>query len=136
MDFYKPKTVLDLGTGSGNLELTFAKKVEKRGIKNVQLKNQDILDLSKITELGKFERFIIDKLTSLPHLENMQHVTKFDAKRLLRVFKKQGYKVNKFTTLNTFSFLFPTKFLSSLLQKIELKLAFPFGNLILAVFEV
>ena len=203
LDLYKPKTVLDLGTGSGNLELTFAKKMEKivgidyndealafleselkkRGINNVKLINQNILDLTKITELGKFdmifiidvlehletssvdnlianfkkllnhngkivvitpnyggfwpfvERVIIDKLTSLPHLENMQHITKFDSKKLLKAFGKHGYKLCKFSTFNTFSFLFPTKFLSALLQNLELKLAFPFGNLILSVFE-
>lgn len=204
LDLYKPKTVLDLGTGSGNLEMTFAQKVEKivgidyndeaiiflkselgkRGIKNVKLINQDILDLAKTNDLGKFdmifiidvlehleaksldnliagfrkllnskgkiiivtpnyggfwpfvERFIIDKFTSLPHLENMQHVTKFNFKRLSEIFKKHGYKLSKLTTFNTFSFLFPTKFLSRLLNNFELKLSSPFGNLILAVFEL
>jgi 2-polyprenyl-3-methyl-5-hydroxy-6-metoxy-1,4-benzoquinol methylase len=203
LDLYKPKKALDLGTGSGNLELTFAKKLEKivgidyndeaiaflkselkkREIKNVELINWNILDLDKITDLGKFdmifiidvlehleadsldnliinfkkrlnfkgkiiivtpnygglwpfiERMIIDKFTSLPHLENMQHVTKFNTQRLFRIFKKHGYKLDKLTTFNTFSFIFPTKFLSALLQKVELKLALPFGNLILAVFE-
>jgi len=204
LDLYKPKTILDLGTGSGNLEITFAKKVkkivgidyndeaiiflkselEKRGIKNVKLINQDILDLDRIKGLGKFdmifiidvlehleaksldnlisvfrkllnhkgkivivtpnyggfwpfiERFIIDKFTSLPHLENMQHVTKFNTKNLSGIFEKHGYRLIKLTTFNTFSFLFPTKFLSRLLNDFELKLSSSFGNLILAVFEV
>ena len=204
LDLYKPKTVLDLGTGSGNFELLFAKRIEKivgvdynqealvflecelkkRKIKNVKLINQNIVDLEKEKELGKFdmifiidvlehlkgipvdnlitnfkkwlniggkivvvtpnyggfwpfiERFIIDKFTSLPHLEDIQHVTKFNSKKLIYIFKKHGYQLCKINTFNTFSFLFPTKFLSTLVLNLELKLVLPFGNLILSVFEL
>ena len=204
LNLYQPQTVLDLGTGSGNLELNFAGKVKKivgvdyhdealiflsaelkkRKIKNVSLINQNILELSGEKNLGKFdmifiidvlehletksidnlianfkkwlnlqgkivvitpnyggfwpflERIIIDKLTSLPHLGKMQHVTEFNSQKLLKVFGKHDYKLCRLTTFNTFSFLFPTKFLTRLLNNFELKLSSSFGNLILAVFEV
>src|SRR3990172_5352003 len=58
------------------------------------------------------ERYIIDKFTHLPHLEKMQHVTRYDKDVLSRAFRKHGYKLAKYSTFNTFSYLFPGKYLS------------------------
>ncbi|SRR5258708_1828299 len=200
---YKTKTLLDLGTGSGNLELTYSSKLDrilgvdyndealkflqsqlsKRKIKNVKLVYQNILDVAIISKLGKFDMIIMvdviehleatsgkklissfkklltpegkiviitpnysslwpametfmDKFTSIPHLDGMQHVTKFTPSLLEETFKKNGnYKMVEFTTFNSFAFLFPWKVLSKMLTKLEFALRFPFGNLLVGVFE-
>jgi len=81
------------------------------------------------------EKVIIDKFTNFPHLENMQHITKYGPENLIGVFKKNGFRVAKITTFNTFSYLVPSKDISAKLCALELKLTLPFGNLILGVFE-
>ena len=202
VDMYQPRTVLDLGSGSGNFEITFAKKINKitavdyneeaisflrselkrRVIKNVELVNQDILDLSQIKKLGKFDMIIlvdviehlqakpalklikgfkdvlnakgkvvvitpnyrsfwplieksIDVFTSIPHLENMQHITKYHPGKLRDIFQSSGYHTIGFATFNGISFLFPSKKLSTFICKLELSFGFPYGNLMGSVFE-
>lgn len=198
---YKPKSVLDLGTGSGNFELTFAKKLEKivgvdynddalkflskelkkRKIKNVKLVYRDILNAPEIIKLGKFDAIImidviehlkpkpalklisnfknlltpngimiiitpnyrslwpiieklLDKFTGIPHLENMQHIMKFDVNSLRSTFLKYNYRPLEYYTFNTISYLLPSTKLSSLLCKLETSFTLPFGNLIAYVF--
>jgi 2-polyprenyl-3-methyl-5-hydroxy-6-metoxy-1,4-benzoquinol methylase len=203
INLYKPKTVLDLGAGSGNFEITFAKRVKKvtavdynkeavsflksqlkkLSLKNVKLINQDILKLSKVKNLGKFDMILmvdalehlpykptlkliesfknilnkngkvviitpnyrgfwplieklIDTFTNIPHLENMQHITKYNPEKLKKIFQQKGFRPIKFMTFNNISFLIPNKNLSSAICKIELSLAFPYGNLLEYVFEL
>ncbi len=204
LELYKPEKVLDLGTGSGNFELLFSKRLKnivgvdyndealkflkaelnKKGIRNVRLVNNDIADVWKMPNLGIFdmvilvdviehldidtgeklilklrkflrpkgkiiiitpnyggfwpviERYVIDKLTHLPNLENMQHVTKYDKSVLSNVFERYGYKQVKYSTFNTISYILPGRNLSEFVCKLELALALPFGNLLLCVFEI
>src|SRR5260221_1636863 len=198
LDLYGTKTLLDLGTGSGNLELTFSSKLNKivgvdyndealkflksqltkRKIKNVKLVQADILNPSKLSKLGKFDMVIMvdviehleakkgteliksfkkllnkngkvviitpnysslwpliesfmDRFTpGIPHLDGVQHVTKFNEENLRKIFKKNGgYKMVKSSTFNSFAYLIPGKKISECLTKLELDLALPFGNL-------
>ena len=203
IDLYKPKTVLDLGAGSGNFEFAFAKKLKKitavdyneeaigflmtelkrRAIKNVELVNQDILNLSKLKKLGRFDMIVlvdaiehlqakaaleliksfkgmlneggkvvvitpnyrsfwplieksIDIFTSIPHLENMQHITKYHPGKLKDIFRNNNFDTIKSATFNGISFLFPGKKLSTFICGLELGLGLPFGNLMEYVFEL
>lgn len=97
---YKIETLLDLGTGSGNLELTFAKKLNKilgvdyngealeflkhqlakRKIENVKLVYQNILDVPKIVKLGKFDMIIM--------VDVIEHLEAKSGKKLIASFKK------------------------------------------------
>jgi len=63
-------------------------------------------------------------------------VTRYDKDVLSRAFRKHGYKLAKYSTFNTFSYLFPGKYLSEFACKQELKYKLPFGNLLLCVFEI
>jgi 2-polyprenyl-3-methyl-5-hydroxy-6-metoxy-1,4-benzoquinol methylase len=202
LDRYHPKTVLDLGTGSGNFELTFAnhvqkivgvdynddalafleKELKKQKIKNVQLIKRDITTLSGANGIGKFDMIImidvlehikiesgekliksfrkfltphgkvvivtpnygglwpviekgIDRFTKIPNLEDMQHVAKFDFGSLPLLFEKHGFNTIYGRTFNTFSYLMPGKKLASALCTLEQSIAFPYGNLLLFVFE-
>ena len=86
LDTYRPKSVLDLGTGSGNFELNFSTKVNtivgidyndealaflsseltRKKITNVKLINQDIAKLSTLS-IGKFDLIlIVDVLEHIP----------------------------------------------------------------------
>lgn len=78
IDFYRPQTALDLGTGSGNFELNFSSRLKsivgidynhdalaflsselkRKKITNVKLINQDIADLFKLP-LGKFDLILM-----------------------------------------------------------------------------
>ena len=203
LDAYKPKTILDLGTGSGNFELAFAKKLtkivgvdyynealvflskelKKRKIKNVKLVKEDILNVRKITKLGKFDAIImvdviehlkakpafkliasfkkvlnpdgkiiiitpnyksawqiienlLDRFTGIPHLENMQHILKFDPVSLRNTFLKYKYAPLAHYTFNTISFLAPNKELSSALCNFETSFPFPYGSLLAYVFKL
>ena len=79
---------------------------------------------------------LIDKFTTIPHLENMQHITKFNYFTLKNTFEKNGYRAIRASSFNTISFFFPDKQVSSTSSSIELALALPFGNLLVSVFEV
>lgn len=79
---------------------------------------------------------IIDRFTSIPHLEDIQHINKMNPFLLQKSFQAHEFKALRISTFNTLSFLFPGKFLSSIVCNIELKLALPFGSLIMGVFEV
>jgi len=78
----------------------------------------------------------IDAFTQIPHLEDMQHITKFTPANLKQMFISEGFRQVNFSTFNNFSFMFPSKILSSYFCGLELKMAFPWGNLIEAVFEI
>lgn len=198
----RPQRVLDLGTGSGNFELNFHKRVrkitgidyndeainflkdklKKEKINNVKLKVCDIRNISKIKNLGKFDLIILtdviehlrikevveltgdlkkllipggkvcvitpnykslwsilektlDKLAIVPHFESQQHLSKFYKDNLEKIFVKGNFKPIFYRTFNLFSWLFIPSKLSSFLVKIEMTLAFSFGNLILYLFE-
>lgn len=201
LDFYQPRSVLDLGTGSGNFELNFSSRLKnivgidynddalaflsselkKKQITNVKLVNQDITNLTK-THLGKFNLVLmvdvlehiatnsisklvanirnslvlrgklivitpnyaglwpmveklVDRFTSLPDLEGVQHVINFDKKLLNHVFCQNSFKPVRSGTFNTFSYLIPSKYFSSRLCELEMKVSLLWGNLIYAVFE-
>ncbi len=88
LDTYKPETMLDLGTGSGNFELLFAHQLKKivgvdyndealifleseltkNQIQNVQLVNQNILEIDKLERLGAFDMIIL--IDVIEHLDS------------------------------------------------------------------
>lgn len=200
---YSPQNVLDLGTGSGNFELEFAKKLKnitgidyneeaseflekelkRREIKNVKVVTKDFAQSPDLSKFGKFDMIIlidvlehieinsvknlvnnfkkslnkkgkvvivtpnysglwpileksIDRFTNIPHLENMQHITKFNESILDKVFRDNGFKKIYGTTFNTFSYFLPSKQLSKYFVKWELSSHLSFGNLLLGVFGI
>lgn len=94
--FTKNQRVLDLGTGSGNFELEFAKKVSeivgvdyniealeflrqklKDGrIENVKLILQDIRNLNKLKKMGRFDAVIM--------VDVIEHVSKLDGEKVAK----------------------------------------------------
>lgn len=98
--FTQEDKILNLGTGSGNFELAFAKKVkkivgidynhqailflstqlEKRGIKNVKLITSDIRELQKLSNLGKFNHILI--------IDTLEHIEENEADKLIKLLKK------------------------------------------------
>lgn len=103
----KAKEVLDLGTGSGNFELEFAKglnkivgvdyndeairflksKLKENAITNVELKVCDIRKISKIKNVGKFDLIIL--MDIIEHLE-IAEVNKL-VRNIKRFLKKEGF---------------------------------------------
>ncbi len=77
----------------------------------------------------------VDRFTSIPHLEDIQHITKFDKALLHDLFAANGFATRKISTFNTFSYIAPVRSLSTWAAKKEVSLALPFGNLLLGVFE-
>lgn len=97
---YRPKTILDLGAGSGNLELTFASQVKKiiavdynddavrflkRQIKanhltNVIAKQSDLADTKSIQKLGTFDLIIM--------VDVLEHLELPVSEKLITAFKK------------------------------------------------
>jgi 2-polyprenyl-3-methyl-5-hydroxy-6-metoxy-1,4-benzoquinol methylase len=193
---------LDLGAGSGNLEFTFASKVNKilavdyndsavdflkKKLKDLQIKNvgvklADLSDTKKIAAMGKFDLIImvdvlehlelevsnkliktikkmltkngivviitpnyggpwpliekfVDRFTPIPDLGQCQHISHFNADNILTPFTKHGFKSRLLKTFNTFAFIFPSRAISTLLTKTELRMPFLKGNLLLAVFQ-
>ena len=96
----KPKRVLDLGTGSGNFEFKFHKKLKeivgvdyndeaiaflkselkRKRVNNVKLINWDIRKINKLTRIGKFDLIII--------VDVIEHLTAFEAGKLISSLKK------------------------------------------------
>lgn len=198
----KDKILLDLGTGSGNLELHFHDKVgkiigvdyndeallylqstlTKEKIRNIDLIQADIRKLKKVNTIPKadyitmidviehlyekdvrklvrelsnylkkggkviiitpnyhsiwpfIERFL-ERLNLVPRFTNAQHLSKMDRRFLNKLFSKNGFRCNNFTTFNTISFLAPSRKISGFLCSMEYLLKFPYGNLILAVYS-
>lgn len=108
LPFTKEDEVLNLGTGSGNFELSFAKEVKKivgidynskailflnnqlkkRGIKNVKLVTADIKSLQKLNNLGKFNYILI--------IDTLEHVRINEADKViifLKTFLKPKGKI-------------------------------------------
>lgn len=97
---YQPKSVLDLGAGSGNLEFTFAskvkkivavdynddavdflkKKVKQLKIKNVTVQQANLSDSKKIAALGKFDLIIM--------VDVLEHLELRVSDKLISTFKK------------------------------------------------
>lgn len=100
LDINDSISVLDLGTGSGNFELIFGKKVKgitavdyhkealnflksklgENGIKNVKLVHSDIRELNKITTLGKYDLIIL--------IDVIEHIRIYEAYDVIKYFKK------------------------------------------------
>lgn len=202
LNLNKNTSVMDLGPGSGNFELTFWKKVKNilavdynneaisfltkqlslRHIKNVKTLIADIRDLYKRKDVEKYDyivladviehirvseaqkvvsqlrnflnkdgkvmvitpnykstwfflEWILDKITLLPKF-NHQHLAKFYKGNLTRMFVKQGYRVDKISSFNLFSFLVPNKKMAKLLAELEISLSLPFGNLLVGIFAL
>ncbi len=97
---YRPQTILDLGAGSGNLELTFAhqvkkitavdynddavhflkKKLKESQIKNVTVKQANLSDSEKIAALGSFDFIIM--------VDVLEHLELAVSNKLISAFKK------------------------------------------------
>lgn len=100
LPFQKTNTLLDLGTGSGNLELTVAKYVHKivgvdyndealaflhkqlnkKNIHNVFLVESDIRDLKQIRTTDRFDYIIM--------IDTIEHIAIKEAEMLVRKMKK------------------------------------------------
>lgn len=98
--FNKKIAVLDLGTGSGNFEIFYSKKVKKitgvdyhkealfflkeklkqKKINNVKLINKDIRSLSKIKKIGKYDLVVI--------MDTIEHINIKEANKLIKFLKK------------------------------------------------
>lgn len=92
--------ILDLGTGSGNFELKFAgrvgeivgvdynneaitflaEKLRERKITNVRLVNEDIKNIAKIPNLGKFEVIVM--------VDVIEHLEKNEAEKIVNYLRK------------------------------------------------
>lgn len=201
LDLNKNTSVMDLGTGSGNFELAFWKKVKnilavdyndeaisfltgqlsQRHIKNIHTLVTDIRELNKSKDVGKYDfiiltdviehirisearevisqlkkflnnngkivvitpnckspwiilEWILDKTAILPKF-NQQHLAKYHKGNLSQMFLNQGYKMDKISSFNLFSFLIPNKELSRVLTNLEISLSLPFGNLLIGIFH-
>ncbi len=97
---YQPQTILDLGAGSGNLELTFAsqvkkitavdyndeavsflkKQLKKNQISNVRVKQSDLADTKTLESLGWFDLIIM--------VDVLEHLELSVSEKLLSTFKK------------------------------------------------
>jgi 2-polyprenyl-3-methyl-5-hydroxy-6-metoxy-1,4-benzoquinol methylase len=97
---YHPETILDLGAGSGNLELAFAskvkqitavdyndeavdflkKKIKTHKIKNVVVKQSDLSETKLIQSLGKFDLIIM--------VDVLEHLELGVSSKLIGTFKK------------------------------------------------
>lgn len=202
LKFTHAKRVLDLGTGSGNFELKFAKKLKhitgvdynnealtflkkqlnQNNISNVKLVYSDIRNISEKNITGKFDLIIsvdviehirlsegnilikklkkflkpdgyiclitpnyksswpaIEKMFDLfhlsPHMDNEQHVAKFNNGNINKFIKKNGYNLIYLKSFNFFFFIPVNKYISSIICKLELTLKLPFGNLIVCLFQ-
>lgn len=97
---FNPKTLLDLGAGSGNLELKFYKNIKKivavdyndeavsflknklkeKSITNVKVYWQDLINVSKLKKFGKFDMIVM--------VDVAEHIKKNDFKKLVDTFPK------------------------------------------------
>lgn len=202
LDFNKKIRVLDVGSGSGNFELAYAKKlrsidaldyhkealeflklkIKECRIKNVRLVHTsiqemehskkmgtydlilmiDVIEHIKISEAKKMISFykkilapggivcivtpnyqslwiyiekILDKFTIVPHFAGQQHLAQYYPQNLKHVFEEKGFSTMRIATFNTISYLFPSKFLASLITKLEIWSSFKHGNLLLGIFK-
>jgi len=200
--FNKKMRVLDIGTGSGNLELAFAKHVESitgidyndeaidflrkqlilRKIRNVKLIQEDVRNIQKLINIGKFDTIfmvdvlehvsineakklagrlkkflkpggkvcvitpnckstwlllekILDKFTIVPKFEGEQHLAKFCEKNLKEIFTDKGFRVEKISTFNLFSYLVPYYPICKKVCLAEIYLPLNVGNMIVAIFS-
>jgi 2-polyprenyl-3-methyl-5-hydroxy-6-metoxy-1,4-benzoquinol methylase len=78
---------------------------------------------------------LMDRYNFSPHLEGTQHLTFFTKEKLNDLFNKAGFESKKITTFNLISFIFPIKFMSSYICRLELLLPIIPGNLIVGLFK-
>jgi ubiquinone/menaquinone biosynthesis C-methylase UbiE len=200
--FNKNMNVLDLGTGSGNFEILFCKKVGKitgvdynseallflnnylikRNINNVNLIQTDIRKLSQLKKLPKFDLItiidviehlneadskemvrafrrllkkdgkicvvtpnykslwylieqVLDRASVVPKFTEAQHLSRYHKENLNSIFRNNGFKTDKISSFNLFSFVFPNSQVCKFLCGLELKFPFMLGNLIVGVFS-
>ncbi len=196
----QPKSMLDLGTGSGNTEFEFSRSVKtivgvdyhkealgflksqlsKRKIKNVNLIHSDIREVSNYSKYGKFDFIllmdviehirekdaikllkqlqgllnqdgylciitpnynstwlfiekILDKFSSVPHLEDQQHLFFYNENNLKLILKKTNYLITDYRTFNLFFFLPILKSWASKIAQLEYSSKSPWGNLIVVL---
>jgi len=99
LKFEKSHSILDIGTGSGNFEITFANKVKnivgidyndgaidflqselkRRNISNVELINEDVRKLKISDNFGKFDFILM--------VDFIEHLKISDIKKLIKDFK-------------------------------------------------
>ena len=77
---------------------------------------------------------LLDKFTIVPHFGGHQHLAQYFPVNLKKVFKQNGFTPIAIKSFNLLSFVFPSRFLSTLLCKIELDSNIKFGNLLLGIF--
>lgn len=78
---------------------------------------------------------VLDKFTIVPHFGGHQHLAQYFPANLIEIFTKNGFKKSKINSFNLFSFISPSRKLSTLLCKLELSSGMKFGNLLLGVFK-
>jgi len=78
---------------------------------------------------------ILDKFTIVPHFGGHQHLAKYYPDNLKNVFEKNNFTKIYIKSFNLFSFVSPSRSLSTLLCKIELLSNITFGNLLIGVFK-
>ena len=79
---------------------------------------------------------IVEKFGLVPKISGVQHINLYNKKLLLQIFSDLGYQNIFFSTINTYSFLFPIKSVARKLIGLEMKYPLPFGNLLIAAFKV
>ncbi|HET7098867.1 MAG TPA: class I SAM-dependent methyltransferase [Patescibacteria group bacterium] len=124
----KPNNILDLGTGSGNFELNYAKKLKaitgldyndqalrflktklkQKRIKNVKLINADLREISKIKIKEKFDLII--------SIDVIEHLKITDAKKLVAGLHK-FLKPNGFVCIITPNYKSPWLLIENILDK-------------------
>lgn len=202
LNLNKKISILDLGAGSGNFELSFNKKVKqitavdyhkealdflatkihKKRIKNVNLVVCDIRKLEGNNKLKKYDivilidviehiqmkeadkmiknfknllnpggkvcivtpnyrspwiylESILDKFTIVPHFGGHQHLAQYHHSNLINIFQKNNFTPQYVKSFNLLSFVFPPRWFSTFVCKMELLSNIKFGNLLLGVFN-
>lgn len=78
---------------------------------------------------------VFDFFGITPKFKEHQHLSKLYKKNLLELIGKNNYRLERVTTFNLFSYLFPSKRLAELLCSLEFAIPYPIGNLIAVVFS-
>ena len=80
--------------------------------------------------------FVIERCGLVPRISGAQHINCFNKKLLLQKFSECGYQNTFLSTINTYSFLFPSRNVAKKLVNLEMRFPLPFGNLLLGSFKV
>lgn len=76
-----------------------------------------------------------DRLHTISHLGDEQHIARFYKDNLKNLFEKFGYKTAAITTTNFLSFIIPSQKISRKISLLELNMPLFFGNLLVGIFK-